>query len=107
MNNMLEKPILTAGKDTPIVFCWFVEDNGAGNKGYAFMDARVGRPLTPGERLFSTIEEVREALKKQESKTFVLMPQHPDWVPKGWRVRNLSSNEVDQLGFSNGSVLEK
>lgn len=106
MDSQSEQPALAAQKDTPIIYCWFVEDNGAGHQGYVFFDAGAGRALLPDERLFSTIEGIRDAIKNR-SKTPYLIPQHPDWVPTGWRVRNLSTNEVDRLGFSSASVTQK
>jgi hypothetical protein len=89
------------GNDTPVFYCWFVEDNGAGHTGYVLFGAFWDRPLLPNEPLFSTVEEVREALKN-ESKFPFLVPQHPNWVPEGWRVRDLNSNEVNRLRAKDG-----
>jgi len=99
-SNTSEKSISAAGSGTNLVFCWFVEDNGAGHKGYVFIDAAMNRPMTPSEPLFSTLEGFREALKRAEGETIFIVPKYPGWVPQGWRVRNLSSNEVDQLSSS-------
>lgn len=99
-DNTSEKAVTAPGNSTNLVFCWFVEDNGAGHKGYVFIDAGVSRPMTASEPLFSTIEEFGEALKRGEGETLFLVPKYPGWVPEGWRVRNLSSNEVGHLSSS-------
>ncbi|HXR05325.1 MAG TPA: hypothetical protein VN836_11530 [Verrucomicrobiae bacterium] len=87
-------------EDHPIVYCWFVEDNGAGRSGYDVFYTEAGRPLEPDERLFSTLEDVRHVLKDQENRdgrSPIVIPKRPDWVPQVWRVRDLSTNEVAQL----------
>ena len=95
---------LTSGRaltgKTTLVYCWFVEDNGCGNKGYVFISSKMGRAMTPSEPLYSTIRELRVALKRIECDLLYLIPKQPGWVPESWKVRNLSSNEVTQLGSS-------
>src|SRR5258707_198397 len=83
-----------------IVYCWFVEDNGAGKSGYVLMNTRVGRPLLPSEHLFTTVQELRRAIRAQEPEDPIIIPKHPDWVPEAWKVRDLNTNEVGQMGFS-------
>jgi hypothetical protein len=99
MENASENPTLRARKDAQIFFCWFVEDNGAGHSGYVCFGASWGRPLVREERLFSTVEELREALTNQENVTPKVVNLYPDWVPDGWKVRSLTTNEVRQLGL--------
>jgi hypothetical protein len=99
-SNTPERPISAAGNGTNLVYCWFVEDNGAGHRGYVFLDVGMNRAMTPSETLYSTLEELREALRRGEGEPLFLVPKYPGWVPEGWRVRNLSSNEVNRLGSS-------
>ena len=83
-------------KDRPIIYCWFVEDNGAGHSGYAIMDTYVGRPLLPGEHLYSSLAEVQQVAKSRSANP-IIMPQRPGWVPEHWKVRDLSAKEQEQL----------
>ena len=99
-SNTSEKEISAAGNSINLVYCWFVEDNGAGHRGYVFIDVGMNRPMTPSENLHSTLEDLREALKRGPGEPLFLVPKYPGWVPEGWRVRNLSSKEVHQLGSS-------
>ena len=78
-------------------YCWYVENNGVGGKGYAIMDTAVGVPLTPGEHLFSSLQEVQQALRRSGAKPPVIVPRHPEWVPEHWRVRDLTSREFKEL----------
>jgi hypothetical protein len=84
---------LDSQKDRPIIYCWFVEDNGNGRSGYAVMDTRVGRPLLSDEGLVATVQEIRQVIEREGGKNPIVIPHHPDWVPKEWKVRNLSTNE--------------
>ena len=97
MENSSETATIASDLDRPIIFCWFVEDNGKGGSGYIPFDASSSVPLLPDEHLFSTIEETRRTIKSRVSQTPVLVPQYPEGVPKSWRVRNLSTNEVQQI----------
>jgi hypothetical protein len=98
-----DKSKVDAQKDRPILYCWFVEDNGTRRSGYALMDTRVGRPLLPEEPLFPTLEDVRRELKNQEGNPPVVIPKRPDWVPQVWKVRDLNTKEASQLGISERS----
>jgi len=89
------------------VYCWFVENNGLGHKGYVFINTAMGRPMTTGENLFSTLGELREALKKAEGEPVYLIPKYPNWVPEGWKVRDLDANEVEQLKSSLKLIIRK
>jgi len=81
----------------PVIYCWFVEDNGAGGSGYAVMDASLAKPLRPGERLYHTLDEVRQSLKYQEGNIPIVIPKRPNCVPECWKVRSLTANEAAQL----------
>ena len=81
------------------VYCWYVEDNGSGNRGYALLSTLRNSPLTSNEPLYSTIEQLGEALNRHYGKSINLVPKFPKWVPKGWMVRDLNSNELDNLGY--------
>jgi hypothetical protein len=87
-------------QDRPIIYCWFVEDNGVGRSGYVMFNTRIGRPLRPDEHLYPTLDELRHAIKDREAEAPIVMPKQPDWVPEHWRVRNLSANEAAQLDDS-------
>ncbi len=100
MSDTSDKPTLGAGIDAPSLFCWLVEDDGAGHSGYAVMDGRLGSARPLGGGLFPTIEEVKYAISHQKIKTPYLVPHYPSQVPKGWRIRSLTTNEVDRLGLS-------
>src|SRR4051812_31244573 len=58
-----DNPAIDRQKYRLIVYCWFVENNGAGRSGYAVIDEWDSRPLEPDARLFPTLEEVRHMLK--------------------------------------------
>jgi hypothetical protein len=94
------KPFLGAAINTPSLFCWFVEDNGAGKSGYAAMDGQVGGAYPEGGGLFPTIEQVRDAIRHQQLKTPLIVPHYPGEVPESWKIRSLTTNEVDRLGLS-------
>ena len=104
MGNSSETSAADAGKDVAIFFCWFVEDDGRGRSGYALFGTHFGRPLLPDERLCSTIDETRLKIKSQGGKAPIIVPQSPDWVPEGWRVRNLNTNEMECLGLSDSTI---
>jgi hypothetical protein len=107
LENGTKEAIPARVNQTNLVFCWFVEDNGNGNKGYVFMDTARNTPLEPSEHLFSNITKLSEALQRGGKAVF-LVPKCPGWVPEGWRVRNLNSNEVNELsGFSRLTILRE
>ena len=84
----------------PIVYCWFVEDNGAGRSGYGVFFTEAGAPVEPDERLFPTLEDVRHMLKYVKNRdgwSRIVIPTRPSWVPPVWKVRDLNTNEVAQL----------
>lgn len=100
MKNSSDKSIPGLKPDRPIIYCWFVEDNGMGRSGYVAFNTQVGRPLRPDEHLHPTLDELRHAIKDQEGNAPIVIPKQPDWVPEGWKVRNLSANEAAQLDGS-------
>jgi hypothetical protein len=83
--------------DRPIVYCWYVADNGAGANGYAFIAASVGRPLRPDERLYHTLNQLGQAVRSQDGGVPIVISKQPDWVPEHWKVRDLTTNEAAQL----------
>ena len=88
-------------EDHLFAYCWFVEDNGAGRSGYGVFYTEAGSSLEPDERLFPTLEDVRHVLKIHQNKDgrgIIVTPKRPDWVPPVWKVRDLNTNEVAQLG---------
>jgi hypothetical protein len=92
---------INSQEDHPIVYCWFVQDNGAGRSGYAVWSPEAGAPVEPDNRLFPTLEDVRDVLKDHENRdgrSPVVIPKRPDWVPQVWKVRDLTTNEAAQLG---------
>ncbi len=99
-NNNVETKSTTEIPQKAIVICWFVEDNGAGQSGYMYLNTHRNSPMTPNEPLSPTLEDFIEKLKKWEGGSIYMVPKYPSWVPKGWKVRNLSSNEIDQIGSS-------
>lgn len=98
--NSSEKPALDTDRNLPLLFCWFVEDDGTGRSGYILFDARISRPLLPTERLLPSVEKVRQTLKDQGLVAPVIVPWHPEWVPEGWKVRDLTKTEAERLRFS-------
>jgi hypothetical protein len=57
-----------------------------------------------GGGLFGTIEEVRDAIKRQKVKTPWLVPCYGGVPPPGWKIRRLTTNEVERLGLSEYTV---
>lgn len=101
-----DKSTIDSQEDHPFVYCWFVEDNGAGRSGYAAFYAEAGAPVEPDNRLFQTLEDVRHVFKEHEKldrRSPIVIPKRPDWVPPVWKVRDLNTNEAAQLGFSDWS----
>lgn len=105
MNYPMQKPNLCAGKDAPSLYCWFVEEDGTGHQGYAAMDGRMGSAPSRGGGLFPTIEDVRDAIRHQTIPNPWLIPYCPASTPKGWRIRGLTTNEVERLGLAPNTVL--
>ncbi len=90
-------------QNRPIIYCWFVEDNGMGHSGYAVFNTQVGRALRPDEHLYPSLDELRHAIKGHEATAPIVIPKQPDWVPEHWKVRNLSTSETAQLDDSERS----
>jgi len=80
-----------------VLCCWFVEDNGSGGSGYAAADGRRGWLPPDGGGLFSSVQQLREAMQRQSITPAYIEPNYDDEVPKGWKIRNLTANEVSAL----------
>src|SRR6185503_15289403 len=63
------RPRIAATESALALVCWFLEDNGAGQHGYAAADGRLGFPRPDAGGLFGSIDELREAMKRQRIKT--------------------------------------
>jgi hypothetical protein len=94
-----KKPTLGASDDALGLCCWFVEDDGVGHSGYAVLDASGSAAYPRGGGLFGTIEEVRDAINRQKVKTPWLIPCYGGDTPPGWKIRRLTTNEVERLGL--------
>jgi hypothetical protein len=102
-----EKPTLGASEDAVGLCCWFVEDDGVGHSGYAVLDSRVSSAHPRGGGLFGKIEDVREAISRQKVKTPWLIPCYGGETPPGWKIRRLTTNEVERLGLSANTVWDQ
>ena len=83
-----------AGPNTTGLCCWFIEDNGAGESGYVAVDARRGYQPPEGGGLFQTVYELREGIKRQKAENAQIVPSFGGRVPKGWKIRDLTDDEV-------------
>jgi hypothetical protein len=104
MEGMLGNATLGAGKDAVSLWCWFVEDDAAGHSGYATMDGRAGYAPPDGGGLFPTIESVRDAISHQDNKTPWIVPHYGGEIPRGWKIRGLTTNEVERLGLVHNTM---
>lgn len=92
-----QQPRILGDHTTPVLCCWFVEDNGKGKHGYAAADGRRGYLPPQGGGLFNSIQEMRNAMSKQKIRTANVEPNYDDEVPQGWRIRSLTDNEMADL----------
>jgi hypothetical protein len=83
-----------AEPNTSILCCWFVEDNGAGESGYVGVSGLRGYIPAGGGGLFQTVYELREGLKRQKLERAKIVPLFDGEVPKGWKIRGLTDDEV-------------
>jgi len=85
------------------LLCWYVEDDGKGRSGYAFMD--LGRSSLRPLRLFKTIDGVRKAISQLRIKRLWLSVGATERA--GRRVRRLTTNEVKELGLADRTVWDQ
>ncbi|HEX4265610.1 MAG TPA: hypothetical protein VH597_14835 [Verrucomicrobiae bacterium] len=84
-------------KDIPVLRCWYVENNGAGQHGYAAQDGKFNYEYPDGTGLYQSIPQLRKAMQLQQSHTKVVVPQFGGEVPKGWKIRDLTTDEIDAV----------
>ena len=90
-------PHIVGDGNTPVLCCWFVENNGIGGSGYAAVDGRLGAVPPAGGGLFTTVEELRLAIKKQKIQSANIEPSYSGVVPEGWKIRSLTEDELRSL----------
>jgi hypothetical protein len=91
---MPERPRIIGNESTPVLCCWFVEFDGSGKCGYAAVDGSRGYLPPEGGGLFSSIRELRNVLERQKMHNIKILPVYGGEVPKGWKIRGLTTNEM-------------
>lgn len=79
------------------VNCWYVEDNGSGQHGYAAVDVIFNYVPPDGYGLYETISEVRKAMKLEEFHIDTVVPHFEGELPVGWKIRDLTTSEINAL----------
>ena len=87
-------PQVIGNEQTTLLICWFVEDNGAGKRGYAVIDGLAGYQPADGGGLFSTISSLQKDLRTQRIRPENIMPQFGGKIPRGWKIRNLTPEKL-------------
>jgi hypothetical protein len=82
--------------DAPSLHCWFVEDDGAGQHGYAACDGKRGYMPPEGGGLFPTMAGLTNAIRKEDRRCFIY-PNYDSETPAGWRVRDLTPDELTTI----------
>ncbi len=90
-------PRIIANEGTTVLRCWFVEENGHGQSGYVAIDGRLGHEPPEGGGLFKSITEVRDAISRQQIPTPDVEPSFGGVIPKGWKIRSLTQDELHTL----------
>ena len=75
---------------------WFVENDGAGHRGYACAYSSRGISLPGGKGLFQSLEALRNEIRSNHSRK-VIISEYGGHVPKKWQIRNLTVSELNSL----------
>lgn len=94
-NFITANPQTNSVNNIPVLVCWYVEDNGAGQHGYAALDGRVNDAPPDGNGLFQSIPQMRESMRWTHIK--VVVPHFEGVLPSGWRIRDLTTNEINAI----------
>ena len=89
--------IPTVADQTPLYFCWFVEQAPEGTHGYAMGYGWTNWQPPEGRSHFDTISELRKALYKPGSASITIIPRYPSSIPSGWVIRGLTDEETKSL----------
>jgi len=95
--DLSKSPRIIADENTPVLCCWFVEDDGSGRHGYTAIDGRLGDQTPLGGGLFAGINELRDALVWQHVRNVNIVPNFGGVIPQGFKIRSLTSDELQVL----------
>ena len=98
-NNVSQQPLsrIAASPSAPSLACWYVQGDSRDVYGYAAADSRISYPPPTGGGLFASLQELKQAIRRQETTSPQIIGEYPCAPPEGWIIRKLTREELTVL----------